>query len=141
MYEKSVREVPILNLKNKFKEIRDNYVINQVKKLEIPDFDEDSFRRYRIVFSGRVQKIGFRLEVCELAKRLGLTGFCENLEDGRVLAELQGTANKIMYLISFMESLRRIKIKSKEMVELEVDADEKEFRTRGVVECLGADRA
>ena len=64
----------------------------------------------RFVFSGRVQKVGFRLEVSELAKRLGLTGFCENLDSGDVLAELQGPRNRIAFLVDFMHSLKRIKI-------------------------------
>ncbi|MBQ9991783.1 MAG: acylphosphatase [Lachnospiraceae bacterium] len=77
--------------------------------------------RYRVLFSGRVQKVGFRLEVCELAVRLGLTGFCKNLENGDVLAEFQGTEEKINFLISFMESLKRIRITNKVMEKLEVD--------------------
>ena len=66
-------------------------------------------------------------EVCELAKRLGLTGFCRNLENGDVMAQLQGSENKITYLISFMETLKRIKIENKVIEELEVDEKETEF--------------
>lgn len=116
-----------MSIKDSFKKLRDNYVINQVKNLELPAFEKDEIRRYRIVFGGRVQKIGFRLEVCELAKRLGLTGFCQNLESGEVLAELQGPDNKIKYLIAFMESLKRIKIEKKVITELEINRKEKSF--------------
>ena len=93
-----------MSLKTKFIKVRDNYVINQVQRLKFPEFEAEDTCRYRVVFSGRVQKVGFRLEVCELAKRLELTGFCENLERGDVMVELQGPDNKIKYLISFMES-------------------------------------
>lgn len=117
----------IMSLKDKFKKIRDEYVINQVKKAILPSFESDVIKRYRVVFSGRVQKVGFRLEVSELAKRLNLTGFCKNLESGEVLAELQGASDKIEYLISFMENLKRIKIKNKTMEELEIDTEEREF--------------
>lgn len=116
-----------LSLKAKFIKSRDNYVIHQVQRAEIPEFEADSIRRYRVTFSGRVQKVGFRLEVCELAKRLELTGFCKNLENGDVMAELQGPDNKIKYLISFMETLKRIKIRNKMIEELEADREEKEF--------------
>lgn len=116
-----------MSIKDNFKKVRDNYVINQVKNLKLPTFEINEIRRYRIVFSGRVQKVGFRLEVCELAKRLGLTGFCQNLENGEVLAELQGPDNKIKYLIAFMESLKRIKIKNKVITELEINKKEKGF--------------
>lgn len=117
----------MVSLKRSFIKIRDNYVINQVQNLKLPEFEADSIHRYRVIFSGRVQKVGFRLEVCELAKRLKLTGFCKNLENGDVMAELQGADNKITYLISFMEFLKRIKIKNKVIEELEVDKTETEF--------------
>lgn len=116
-----------MNLKDKFKQIRDNYVIGQVKRAKLPDFGEDKIQRCRVLFQGRVQKVGFRLEVCELAKRLNLTGYCKNLDSGEVLAELQGPANKISFLLEFMESLKRIKITNKQVTELEVIAGETGF--------------
>ena len=116
-----------MTLKDKFKKIRDGYVINQVKTAILPSFESDVIKRYRVIFSGRVQKVGFRLEVSELAKRMNLTGFCRNLESGEVMVELQGASNKIEYLISFMENLKRIKIKNKKMEELEIDTTEREF--------------
>lgn len=116
-----------MSLKEIFIKTRDNYVINQVKKLELPQFQSDSIHRYRVIFSGRVQKVGFRLEVCELAKKMELTGFCKNLENGDVMAEFQGADNKIKYLISFMESLKRIKITDKVIEQLEVVDKETKF--------------
>lgn len=116
-----------MNIKDKLKKFRDDYVINQVKKIALPNFESDVIRRCRVVFAGRVQKVGFRLEVLELAKRLDLTGFCRNLESGEVLVELQGASNKIDYLITFMENLKRIKIKNKKIKELEIDTTGKEF--------------
>ena len=62
-----------------------------------------------------------------MAKRLGITGFCKNLETGDVLAELQGTEEKVKYLISFMESLKRIKITSKTIEKLKIIECESEF--------------
>lgn len=118
-----------MSFKSKFITIRDNYVINQVQKAKIPVFPADVIKRYRIVFRGRVQHVGFRLEVSEFAKRLHLTGFCKNMENGDVLAELQGAENKILFLISFMESLKRIKIQEKVMEELEVNPSEKTFKS------------
>ena len=116
-----------LHFKDRFKQLRDTYVVNQAQQAKLPQFAPDRLRRYRIIFSGRVQKVGFRLEVSELARRLGLTGFCQNLENGDVLAELQGPDNKIQYLISFMESLKRIKIRNKVMTELSPDIGEIAF--------------
>ncbi len=118
-----------MSLKKKFVTIRDNYVINQVQKLKLPEFHSDEIKRYRIIFKGRVQHVGFRLEVSELAKKLGLTGFCKNLENGDVLAEIQGADNKIQFLISFMESLRRIKIRDKVITQLDTMGEENAFLT------------
>ncbi len=117
-------------MKIKLKTIRDNYVINQVEKAEIPTFEQDKICRYRVTFSGRVQKVGFRLEVCELAKRLELTGYCKNLENGDVETEIQGPKNKIKYLVSFMESLVRIKVTKRKVEKMEVTHDEREFEKR-----------
>ena len=116
-----------MRLKEKFKDVRNQYVINQVARIEMPQFEADVMRRYRIRFSGRVQKVGFRLEVYELAKRLGLTGYCRNLENGDVLAELQGEKNRIRFLVSYMESLKRIQIRKKIVKRMHLDATEKQF--------------
>lgn len=117
-------------MKKMLKKIRDDYVINQVEKVKLPAFEADNIERYRVVFSGRVQKVGFRLEVCELAKKLQLTGFCKNLPDGNVLAEFQGPDNKITFLISFMESLKRIRIEDKVIEKMEVEIKETGFSRR-----------
>lgn len=116
-----------MGIKSSFKKVRDNYVINQVKKAKIPEFSASPVCRIKVIFSGRVQKVGFRLEVCEMAKRLGLTGYCKNLDSGEVLAELQGPENKIKFLISFMESLVRIKILSKTINKIDVQPEESDF--------------
>ena len=116
-----------MNLKERIITARDNYVMNQVANAKLPKFHIDEIKRFKIIFSGRVQHVGFRLEVCELAKRLDLTGFCVNLESGNVLAEIQGPENKIKYLVSFMESLKRIKIKKKIVQRIELDMEETEF--------------
>ena len=96
---------------------------------ELPGFPEDDLVRYRIVFSERVQKVGFRLEVCEMAGRLGITGYCQNLQNGDVLAEFQGPKNQIAYLVRFMESLKRIKVTDKKMEKIELQ-EEKGFVRR-----------
>ena len=45
--------------------------------------------RWHIFFSGQVQFVGFRYQACLLAKKLGLTGWVENLGDGRVEMEVR----------------------------------------------------
>ena len=109
-----------MSLWEKFKKIRNDYVINQVQNTKLPEFEDSEIKRMQFIFEGRVQQVGFRIEVAQLAERLNLTGICMNLEDGRVLAELQGPLNKIYYVVDYMHSLKRIKITNKEVKELEI---------------------
>ena len=51
--------------------------------------------RYRIIFSGLVQGVGFRYFVSRTARQHGLTGFVQNLDDGRVQTEVQGHDEQI----------------------------------------------
>ena len=43
-------------------------------------------QRWHILFSGKVQHVGFRYTAYYLARDLGLTGWVDNLADGRVAA-------------------------------------------------------
>ena len=119
-----------MNLKQAVKKWRNYYVIAQVRRARIPDFAPSPLRRYEIRFSGRVQKVGFRLEVKELSRRLGLAGFCENLPNGDLLAQLQGEEKKITFLLDFMSALKRINITEKVVKELPVDPDLSAFVRR-----------
>lgn len=110
------------------KKLRDKYIINQVNSAELPNFTSSPFLRKRLIFSGRVQKVGFRYQLYLLAKRLGLTGWVKNREDKSVQAEIQGEEGKINFLIDFMKSLIRISVKNVDMVEIPIIEDEKEFR-------------
>ncbi|WP_422485939.1 acylphosphatase [Gudongella sp. DL1XJH-153] len=108
-------------------EWQNNYVVKQVKNLRLPEFKTTEIRREEIEFSGKVQKVGFRLEVYELANRLGLTGWVENLPDGSVRAQFQGEMDRIEFLVEFMKSLKRAKVKNVKISELEILEDEKGF--------------
>jgi len=118
-----------MSLKSKLLEKRDQYVIDQVRTARLPQFQSFEVRRYRLIFAGRVQNVGFRLEVSEMAKRLGLTGFCENREDGSVLVEVQGQFDKIKFLVAFMKSLKRVVIKHVAIKRLPLDFTEIGFES------------
>ncbi len=47
-------------------------------------------KRYYIVYEGIVQGVGFRWRLMMHARRLGLTGWCRNLDNGNVECEIQG---------------------------------------------------
>jgi len=118
-----------MNLREFFIRARDRYVYHQVMRADFPDFAGSAPVRYRIVFSGKVQNVGFRYETQLMAQRLGLTGFCVNRENGDVLVELQGVRSKIEFYIGFMESLRRIRINNSVVTEIPVLPNENEFNT------------
>lgn len=109
------------------KNMRDNYLINGVKKIDIPDFKDGEELRKHILFSGRVQNVGFRLETLEMGKRIGLKGWVKNKEDGRVEAEVQGSKERIDFLIDYLKSIKRIKIEDIEIKEKALE-DDKDFR-------------
>lgn len=109
---------------NEYKKI---YVVLQVKNIKMPDFTQTEVLRKNVVFGGKVQKVGFRLEVYELAKRLELVGWVRNRKDKSVEAELQGESDKIDFLIQFMKSLKRATVSKLEIVEIDIKENEKEF--------------
>ena len=116
-----------MDIKEKFKMITNNYVISQVENIVIPHFEASETIRKKFIFTGRVQKVGFRLEVSLIAKKLGLTGWVKNTPQGEVEAEIQGEKDKIDFLINLMKSLKRIKIVKVEEQVMEVIDTEYEF--------------
>ena len=83
--------------------------------------------RKHIIFSGRVQGVGFRYTACSLARPLGLTGWVKNLWDGDVEMEVQGDPAAIGRLIQGLESGHFIRIEHMEVEEIPV-IRESEFR-------------
>ncbi|MDY0236465.1 MAG: acylphosphatase [Gudongella sp.] len=112
---------------NRINSLKKRYVINQVKNIKMPEFKETLILRKNIIFSGKVQRVGFRLEVFELAKRLKLIGWVKNREDESVEAEIQGENDKIIFLVEFMKSLKRATVNNLEIKEIDIDKNEIEF--------------
>jgi acylphosphatase len=59
--------------------------------------------RFTAWVSGRVQGVGFRWWVRARALELGLTGFAENLEDGRVKVVAEGREDRCRQLLDRLE--------------------------------------
>ena len=53
----------------------------------------------RVFFSGRVQGVGFRYTVCDVARRFDVTGFVRNLTDGRVELLCEGRPDETVRFI------------------------------------------
>lgn len=60
--------------------------------------------RQRVIFSGRVQGVGFRATSCDVAEGFAVTGFVRNVPDGTVLLEVQGHPETAVG--PFLEALR-----------------------------------
>ena len=56
--------------------------------------------RYSIIADGRVQGVGFRYFTQITALTFNLTGWCENLMDGKVKIEIQGLEEDINSFLS-----------------------------------------
>ncbi len=53
----------------------------------------------RVLYSGRVQGVGFRYTAHQIAQRYAVTGYVKNLHDGRVELHVEGTAAEIQRLL------------------------------------------
>lgn len=107
---------------------RGAYLTYKTKKVVIPEIEKSKTVRKKFIFSGKVQRVGFRLETYEIGKRLDLRGWVKNKDDGRVEAEIQGEIAKINYLISHLKSLKRLSIDNLAEKDLPLKEDEKEFK-------------
>jgi len=56
-----------------------------------------------VVFSGRVQGVGFRYTTLQVAKEFDVTGFVSNLADGRVHLEAEGRATEVHAFVQAVE--------------------------------------
>ncbi len=60
-----------------------------------------------IVVTGRVQGVGYRASVYEIATRSGITGNVRNMEDGRVEILAQAIDEEVLEI--FVDSIRRVR--------------------------------
>ena len=66
--------------------------------------DSDGFnKQMRVLFSGRVQGVGFRYTACQIAGSLEVTGCVRNLGDGNVEVVAEG---KEQELVNFLNKIR-----------------------------------
>lgn len=87
--------------------------------------------RKHIIFEGRVQGVGFRYYSITFATSVGLTGWVENLENGNVEMEVQGTEEKIDRLIEFLENRRYVIIERMFAESIPLVDKEWTFKERG----------
>jgi len=59
--------------------------------------------RYTVHFAGRVQGVGFRYTVCELATGYVVAGTVQNLRDGRVRLVMEGDKAELDGLVAAIQ--------------------------------------
>ena len=91
---------------------------------------EKTMVRKHYYFDGRVQGVGFRYKAMYLARRVDLTGWVKNLDDGRVEMEIQGEPMAIYTLISRLQEDAFISITDLEERDAEVVL-ERTFKVTG----------
>ena len=85
-------------------------------------------KRYKIIFKGRVQGVGFRYQVKALADRIGLTGSVRNLYDQSVEAFVQGDEGEILEFFKGLENINFARIDDKYIEEHSITYDENGFQ-------------
>ena len=88
-------------------------------------------KRYYIVYKGRVQGVGFRWRIMQIANKYNLTGFVKNLSNGDVICEIQG--NGVDEFLKESLNLNNdfyIRIDDYSIKELPVDDEERVFDVR-----------
>lgn len=85
--------------------------------------------RKHIFFSGNVQGVGFRYRSFYIAQSLGLTGWVENLWDGRVEMEVQGSEASIREMLARIRQQRWINVTDMEITEIPCE-EERGFKIK-----------
>ncbi|MBI3831575.1 MAG: acylphosphatase [Planctomycetes bacterium] len=68
---------------------------------------EGDLKRWHIYLSGRVQGVGMRATVADLAPDHGITGWVRNLSDGRVEIVAEGRSANLERFLATLESQMR----------------------------------
>lgn len=92
--------------------------------------DMEVIRRH-YTFYGRVQGVGFRYQAMYAAREYSLTGWVENMPDGTVEMEVQGTADEMARMITRIRMSNFIRIDDFDVHMVPVLDDERSFKVRG----------
>lgn len=84
--------------------------------------------RYSIIVDGRVQGVGFRYFTQIVASKLNLTGWCENLIDGKVRIEVQGLEKDVhSFIAKIKQGNTFCHVENIELVNIPIISDEKKY--------------
>ncbi|MDO4499892.1 MAG: acylphosphatase [Erysipelotrichaceae bacterium] len=88
--------------------------------------------RYRIIFKGTVQGVGFRMFAQQFATKRGLTGYAKNLYTGDVEVEVQGDEEEIKAFVFDMYNCKRglLRVEDYHLKKVSIDPTETSFKAR-----------
>ena len=86
--------------------------------------------RKHIVFTGRVQGVGFRYRASYAARGIGVSGWVTNNWDGSVEMEAQGTKEQIQKILVLLNQGNYIHIDNMDIEEIPLVEKEKGFHIR-----------
>ncbi len=87
--------------------------------------------RRHIVFTGRVQGVGFRYRASYVARAREVTGWVKNNWDGSVEMEAQGTEDAIDKMLAALQQDRFIRIDHMDVKNIPAQERENGFHVRG----------
>ncbi len=85
-------------------------------------------RRWYLVLSGKVQHVGLRYTALYLCRDYRLTGWVQNLSDGRVELEVQGDASSLRRFYVALKSQPHVHIAHADITEIPLQPEERTFR-------------
>lgn len=83
-------------------------------------------RKYKVY--GRVQGVGFRYRAKACADSIGVTGYVENMEDGTVEMEAQGSERELHELFAGINRSSYIVMERIESKDISLQEEERGFR-------------
>lgn len=113
-------------IKQHFQSVPADY---EARMPELPQFDPAAVTiRQHLIFTGRVQGVGFRFQSALIAQKLGLTGWVKNLTDGSVEMDVQGPEDKVAFFKQCLKKRPPIIIAQIKSQTLKTVETEKEFK-------------
>ncbi len=86
--------------------------------------------REHLIFTGRVQGVGFRFKAQYLARHYGVTGWIQNHYDGSVEAQMQGREEELDKIIQSLQQDSYIRIDWITRNRIETESGERSFFVR-----------
>ena len=83
-----------------------------------------------VYFTGRVQGVGFRYQTMQLAKEFDVSGCVQNLPDGRVLLEVEGSLGEVRGFVAAVQERMVSYIRKSELTETSRAAQFRGFSMR-----------